>query len=140
MADDIGMPGLDLFQPGQQDRLQPRGVAGQIFVHDFVDAGQGRRAANRVARVRAGHRAGRKLVHDRCAANDRRERQRTADAFAAADEVGRHAVMLEGPELARAAKAGLHFVEDEHDVVASGTSRPSWRTYSTGAKSGPTPW
>ena len=75
-----------------------------------------------------------------CAADHGRERQRTADALAAADEVRRDAVVLEGPELARASEAGLHFVEDQHDLVLVGTTRASWRTYSTGAKSGPTPW
>ena len=53
-----------------------------------------------------------------CAADDGRERHAAGNPLAAANQVRRHAVVLEAPELARAAEAGLHLVEDQEGLVA----------------------
>ena len=88
MADDIRR-GAAGWPAGRRSRISPirAALAVRFSADDLLHAGQGRGAADRVARVRAGHRARRKLVHDLRPANDRRERQRTADALAAADHV-----------------------------------------------------
>src|SRR5204863_5836776 len=72
---------------------------------------------NGIASMRTGHRARPKLIHDLRAPDHRRQRQRTADAFTAANDVGRDAIMFKRPEFSGAPEAGLDFVEDQRDVV-----------------------
>src|SRR5437016_641460 len=103
---------LDLLQSLEQRLLQGCGVLRHLLAQDLADGCHGRRAANGIARVRACHRTGSELVHDDLFSEHCRERQRTADALAAANEVRLHAlVMLECPELPRASESSLNFVE-----------------------------
>src|SRR5262249_42245170 len=113
MANDIGVPCLDLLQAGFYNDAHTSRVGGQVLSYDLSDVGAGCRATDGVSRVGAGHRAGRKLVHNLPSANDRRQGERAADAFATANHIGHDAIVLEGPELAAATKASLHFVEDQ---------------------------
>ena len=57
------------------------------------------------------------------ASGDGGERQRTGNAFAEQRQVGNDAVVLEAPERAGAAEAGLHFVADQQRLVAGAPLR-----------------
>src|SRR5678809_348950 len=74
-------------------------------------------ATDRIASVRAGHRAWRKLVHDRGAPNDGRQRERAADPLAATNHIGNNTVMVKGPELACPTEPGLDLVENQDHFV-----------------------
>ena len=63
-------------------------------------------------RVRAGL-----PVHDLGARHADAERHAGRDAFGHADDVGLDAGVLDGPPLAGAARAGLHFIGDQQDAV-----------------------
>ena len=108
---------LDFLQAREQHRLQRGGILGQLFADDLPHARERGGDAHRVARVRARHRAGTELIHHRFPPDHRGERQRAADALAAADHIRRHTVVLERPELPRAPEARLHFVEGQHDLM-----------------------
>ena len=107
----------DALQLGLEDLAHPPRMFYQALLHDHADVGQRGRRAERVARMGRGHRAGRIHVHDRLAADDGRQRHAAGDPLAAADQVRRHPVVLESPELARAAEAGLHLVEDQEGLL-----------------------
>src|SRR5947209_1154671 len=113
MANHIGMPLLNLAQTGIQNLAHPRGVGRQIFRHDFFQVSQRSGAADWIARVSAGHGPWRELIHYFRASDHRRQRQRTADAFAATNHIRGDSIMLETPELAGASKTSLHLVENE---------------------------
>src|SRR3954467_2179541 len=117
MADDLRMFLLNRAQTGAHNHSHQSCVAGEVGGQDLAQTGQRCGAANRIACVRAGHRAGWELVHNFLSANDSRQRQRTADALAAADYVWGHAVMLEGPELTGAPESSLNFVTNEQHIM-----------------------
>ena len=71
----------------------------------FLHAGERGGAADGVAGVRARHGAGAELIHDRFAADHGGDRQRTADAFAAADEVGRRRRSARRPRTCRCGRS-----------------------------------
>jgi hypothetical protein len=56
-------------------------------------------------------------VHDLRAAEDAREREAGGDRLRDAHQVGLDVVVLDAPELPRAAVAGLDLVDDEDDAV-----------------------
>ena len=106
------MLGFDFLDGFQQHRLKARRVADEVVINETANTRHRGAAAEGVAGVSAGHGAGRVGVHNFGFADDARKRQRAGHAFANADEVGRHAVMLKCPHRARAPKARLNFVED----------------------------
>src|ERR1035438_2065199 len=108
MADDLPVTLLNGAQARAQDFPHSRRISGEVLSYDLPHARHRRGAADRVARMRAGHRTRPKLVHYLRPADHGRKRQRTADALAAANHVRCNAVVLKPPELARPAKSSLH--------------------------------
>ena len=99
------------------DRAEGGGAPGQLFIENQADIGQGRRATDGVAAVGAGHGAGRELVKQVAPADDRRQGQAAADAFAAGDQVGNDVVMFVAPKGSGASEAGLDLVHDQRHAM-----------------------
>ena len=93
-------------------------VLGEVLAQHQIDGGQRRGAANRIAGVRGGHAAGGLQIHHVRAAGDGGQRQRTGDALAEERQVRHDAVVLEAPQRAGTAEAGLHFVAHQQRFVA----------------------
>ncbi len=77
----------------------------------------GRGHGQRVGGIGAAQAAGVGCVHDGRAAHHARDRQAAAQALGHGDQVGLHAVVLHGEQLARASEAGLHLVGDQQHAV-----------------------
>ena len=106
---------------GFEPRADLAHVREQLVV-DRVDDGAGGRARDRVAAegrgVVAGDEAARRAVGD----EQRADRQAVREALRERDRVGADAGALPGEELAGAADAGLHLVEDEQSRSCSSAS------------------
>lgn len=105
-------------ETAEENLAEFSGALSEVFGEDEVDGCERGGAADGVAGVAGGHAERRVKVEDVGTAGDGGEGEGTGDAFAEDGEVGGDAVVLEAPELARAAKAGLNFVEDEQGFFA----------------------
>ena len=83
----------------------------------LIERGEHRRTRQRVGAPGVGGFAVFEAGHHIAPPDDRRDRHPVPQAFAQADQVRFDAVFLEGIHLARAAEVGLHFIQDEQDVV-----------------------
>ena len=112
---------VEALLPGEHprpDRLADRGRAlDQALLVDHVEDGERRRLRDRVADVRAADRVRAGRVHDLGPAEHARERQAAGDRLGDRDQVGLDVVVLDREELAGAAEAGLHLVDDQDDPV-----------------------
>ena len=103
------------------------GVLDDALLLEDVDAGDGRRAGQRVARSRSarpGTAASAKVSAIAPADDHAAERDVAGvDALGEADQVGRDAPAVDGEPLAAAAEPGHHLVGDHHDAVLRRTGR-----------------
>ena len=111
------MTRLNFSQTVHHDRLQPGGIARQVVIHDFLEAGQRRRRADRIAGMRTGHGTGRVLIHHFRPADHARQRQGTAHALAERDQIRRDAVVFEPPHGSGPPEPRLNLVEDQQGSV-----------------------
>ena len=117
MPDHLRMRVSNFLDAVHQHRLEPRCIARQILIDNFLQTRQRRRATNRIARMRARHRPGGICVHYLGPADHARQRQRTAHPLAKTDQIRHHAVMHKPPHLACAPEPGLHLVENQQGPV-----------------------
>src|SRR5439155_230412 len=89
----------------------------EAAVEVLIRGDQRHQDAKRVAADRAAQPARRHTVHDLCAPGDRRQRHAAAERLAGYEQVGLDAPLLDCPEGAGAADAGLHLVVDVDDAV-----------------------
>ena len=84
--------------------------------HDVEDGGADG-GAQGIAAVGRAMRARHHVLRDFFDGDDGAEREAATDALGQRHDVGRHAVLLIGEQVARAAHARLHLVEDQHEAV-----------------------
>jgi len=82
---------------------------------------------------------GEKLVHDFGPANDADKGRETADAFAAANQIRRDAIVFKSPEPARPAKTACTSIECQDDLMPRAPRGQCTDIIPPAQKSGPTP-
>ena len=112
---------LELTQGGTDDvRAEHAGVLEDPFLLEDRDGGDGRRAGQRMPRIREPTGVGALLerVGDGLADDDAAQRHvARVDALGEADEVGGHVPVVDGEPFAAAPEAGHDLVADHHDAV-----------------------
>jgi len=108
------LPGLHSAADGLADLPCPLDEA---LVFEHVQYGQGGCLCDGIADVGPADCRVTRRVHDLCLSDHARQRQTGGDRLRDRHQVGLDVVVLDAPHLPRAAIAGLHFVDDEHDAV-----------------------
>ena len=94
-----------------------RGVAREVAVEQLVDLGERRGAADRMAAERRAVGAHREGLRDFLAGADGADRHAAAEGLRHGDDIRLDAVVHEAHDLARAAPARLHLVDEEEHAV-----------------------
>ena len=111
---------LQRGQPLAEHFAQLPGVLEQVFVLDHFDRRDAGPGGDRIAAERGGVHAGPQAGGDFGGGQQRAAGDAAAKRLGQRHDVGRDAEVLIGEPVARAAAAGLHFVEDQQQPVLVG--------------------
>jgi hypothetical protein len=108
---------LDARQLAVHDAAHLESILRKIFSKNDIEIRECGGSTQRIARVRAGHRAGRIQIHYILATEDRRNRQRAAESFSKASQVRNDLVMFKAKEPAGPSEPSLYLVEDQERLM-----------------------